>query len=159
MPAHGPGQILCGLCGGVNYSTFEVPDAPYPARTMVAKVLVVDDSCMMRELLALHLRNAGYAVSTAEDGVDGGYAVLRERPDLIICDIRMPNLDGYQFVSALRSDDAVRDIPVIFLTSEADAGRIAKDLGAVGYLPKPIRADTLLSLVAANVRDGVLPIG
>ena len=126
---------------------------------MVAKVLVVDDSSVMRELLALHLRNAGYDVSTADDGVAGGYAVLRERPDLIICDVRMPNLDGYEFVSALRADDAVRDIPVIFLSSESDAAQAAKDLGAVGYLPKPVRADTLLSIVAASVRDGVVPIG
>jgi CheY-like chemotaxis protein len=126
---------------------------------MVAKILVVDDSSVMRELLALHLRNAGYAVTTADDGVAGGYAVLRERPDLIICDVRMPNLDGYEFVCALRSDDAVRDIPVIFLSSETDVGQAAKDLGAVGHLPKPVRADTLLSLVAASVRDGVVPIG
>lgn len=125
----------------------------------MARILVVDDSHVMRELLALHLRNAGYMVDTAENGVAGGYAVLRHRPDLIITDVSMPILNGFEFIAALRADAAIRDIPVIFLTSETEGGEGGRRLGAVAYLPKPIRADSLLSVVAANVPDGVIPIG
>ena len=116
-----------------------------------AKILVVDDNAMMRELLSLHLRNAGYDVRTAEDGIAGGYAVLREKPDLIISDVNMPHLDGFDFIAAVRSDASVRDIPVIFLTTESEGERRGKELGAVGYVPKPISADRLLTLVAATV--------
>jgi two-component system, chemotaxis family, chemotaxis protein CheY len=126
---------------------------------MVAKILVVDDDRNMRELLALHLRNAGYEVDTAEDGIAGGYGVLRGRPDLIISDVNMPHLNGFEFIAALRQDAGVRDIPVIFLTTEAEGEPRGKELGAVGYVPKPVRADTLLSLVAAQVEGGLLPIG
>ena len=126
---------------------------------MVARILVVDDDPIMRELLGIHLRNAGYEVQTAEDGLAGGYRVLRSRPDLIICDVNMPHLDGFEFVAALRSDSATRAIPVIFLTSDEEGQSRGKELGAVGYVSKPIRADQLLAVVAANVQGPVYPIG
>lgn len=125
----------------------------------MAKILVVDDDRNMRELLALHLGSAGYLVNTAEDGIAGGYAVLRERPDLIITDVNMPHMDGFEFIAALRADSGVRDIPVIFLTTTEEGEPRGRELGAVGYVAKPIRADKLLSLVAANVPGGVEPIG
>jgi two-component system chemotaxis response regulator CheY len=126
---------------------------------MVAKILVVDDDRNMRELLAIHLRNAGYDVQTAEDGLAGGYGVLRSRPDLIISDVNMPHLDGFEFIAALRSERSTRGIPVIFLTSEEQGEIRGKELGAVGYMPKPVRADRLLSVVAAHVPGGLHPIG
>ena len=126
---------------------------------MVAKILVVDDDRNMRELLALHLRNAGYEVDTAEDGIAAGYCVLRGRPDLIISDVNMPHLNGFEFIAALRADAGVRDIPVIFLTTEAEGEHRGKELGAVGYVPKPVRADKLLSMIAAQVEGGLVPIG
>jgi DNA-binding response OmpR family regulator len=126
---------------------------------MVACILVVDDDPNMRELLGIHLRNAGYDVNTAEDGVEGGYGVLRARPDLIICDVNMPHMDGFEFIAAMREEAGMRSIPVIFLTS-ADEGEFrGAELGAVGYVPKPIRADQLLSLVAQHVNGGRHPIG
>ena len=77
---------------------------------MVSKILVVDDDPNMRELLALHLQNAGYEVQTAEDGIAAGYEVLSKKPDLIICDIQMPHLGGFEFVGALRGDPGVQDV-------------------------------------------------
>jgi CheY-like chemotaxis protein len=125
---------------------------------MVPKILVVDDDPNMRELLALHLTHAGYRVETAEDGIDAGYKVLYQRPDLIICDVLMPHLGGFEFVAALRADSVLRDIPVIFLTTAAEGDQKGKELGALAYVRKPVRADHLLSLIAANIEGGLLPI-
>lgn len=125
---------------------------------MGPKILVVDDDPNMRELLALHLRGAGYEVQSAEDGIAAGYIVLRQRPELIICDVNMPHLNGFEFIAALREDPQLRNIAVMFLTTEADGEQRGKELGAVGYLRKPVRADRLLSLIAENVRGGLVPI-
>jgi DNA-binding response OmpR family regulator len=115
------------------------------------KILVIDDDGVMRELVALHLAIAGYKVETAEDGIAGGEAVKRERPALIISDVNMPRQNGFEFVAGLREDAAVRDIPVIFLTSNADGKVQGMELGAVAYLSKPLMAENLLSLVSANL--------
>lgn len=125
----------------------------------MATILVVDDDQNIRELLRLHLAAAGYDVLLAEDAIAGGYLVLRSPPELIICDVNMPHLDGFDFVAALKADKTLPDIPVIFLTSEEEADQRGKALGAVGYLTKPVRADRLLSLVAAHVAGGRTPIG
>ncbi len=125
---------------------------------MPKSILVVDDDQSLRELLKLHLSSAGYSVTTASDGIEAGYAVLKNPPDLIITDVNMPNMDGYQFVEALKSDKSLPKIPVIFLTSMDDVAR-GKDLGAVGYITKPVRADRLLAVVAEHLPGGAYPIG
>ena len=85
--------------------------------------------------------------------------VLRSAPDLIICDINMPHMDGFEFVSALKADSTIPHIPVIFLTTFEEGDDRGKDLGVVGYLTKPIRADRLLALVVRHVPGGRHPIG
>jgi two-component system chemotaxis response regulator CheY len=126
---------------------------------MTATILVVDDDESMRDLLRLHLSAAGYDVLVAEDAIAAGYMVLRRPPDLIISDVNMPHLDGFEFIEALRTDRTLPDIPVIFLTSVEEGDQRGKNLGAVGYITKPVRADRLLSLVAQHVRGGRTPIG
>ena len=126
---------------------------------MAAKILVVDDDESMRELLRMHLAAAGYEVSTAPDAISAGYQVLKNAPDLILSDVNMPHMDGFEFVAALKSDTSLPDIPVIFLTSVEDGEGRGKELGAVGYLTKPVRADRLLDMVAKNVPGGAIPIG
>lgn len=125
---------------------------------MAANILVVDDDQSMRDLLRLHLAGAGYEVEVADDAIAAGYLVLRKPPDLIICDINMPHLDGFEFVEALKGDKTVPNIPVIFLTSREEGDQRGKSLG-VGYVTKPVRADKLLALVAQHVDGGRLPIG
>ena len=71
----------------------------------------------------------------------------------------MPNMDGFELVAALRADATVPRIPVIFLTSVEEGEARGRELGAVGYLTKPVRADRLLSLVARHVAGGAHPIG
>ena len=126
---------------------------------MAANILVVDDDESIRELLRLHLSSAGYSVTVAEDAITAGYIVLRSPPDLIISDVNMPHMDGFEFVAALKSDKSIPNIPVIFLTSMEEGDHRGKELGAVGYITKPVRADRLLNLVARHVPGGAIPLG
>jgi len=126
---------------------------------MAATILIVDDDESIRELLRLHLSSAGYEVSVAEDAIAAGYLVLRSPPDLIISDVNMPHMDGFEFVAALKADKTLPAIPVIFLTSVEEGDYRGKHLGAVGYLTKPVRADDLLFMVAKHVSGGTHPIG
>jgi CheY-like chemotaxis protein len=115
------------------------------------KVLVIDDDRSIRELLSLHLANRGYDVAVAEDAIVGGKLALAAKPQLIIIDVNMPYLDGPDFVAALKSDPLTSDIPVVFLTSDADVIDRASKLGAVACLTKPIMADRLLDVVARAI--------
>jgi CheY-like chemotaxis protein len=126
---------------------------------MSATILVIEDDDGIRELLRMHLSAAGYAVQVAPDAIAAGYLVLRSPPDLIISDINMPHMNGFEFVEALKADNTLPRIPVIFLTSYDEGDDRGKALGAVGYLTKPVRADKLLQLVAKHVPGGALPIG
>ena len=126
---------------------------------MAASILIVEDDESIRDLLRLHLAAAGYEVHVAEDAIAAGYMVLRSPPDLIITDINMPHMDGFEFIAALKADRSLPKITVIFLTSMEDGDLRGKELGAVGYITKPVRADRLLSLVAQHVPGGTHPIG
>ncbi len=116
-----------------------------------ASILVVDDDESILELLRLHLGNAGYEVRVAEDAISAGYMVLAKPPDLIICDVMMPHMDGFEFIAALKADRTLPPIPVIFLTSMEEGDTRSRELGAVGFLTKPVRADRLLKMVAEHV--------
>ena len=118
---------------------------PTPARK--TKIAVVDDDRFIRYLLDLHLRKAGYDVFAAEDAVAAGRVILQCTPDLILCDVDMPFMDGYEFVTALRADPATCHIPVIFLTVSKTLEERAKPL-VVAHLVKPVTADELLRTVA-----------
>lgn len=125
----------------------------------MATILVVDDDESLLDLLRMHLGGAGYDVQMATDAIAAGYMVLRSPPDLIICDVNMPHMDGFEFIQAVKADKSLPDIPVIFLTSFDEGDQRGRSLGAVGYLTKPVHADLLLAMVAKHVRDGRTPIG
>jgi two-component system chemotaxis response regulator CheY len=126
---------------------------------MAARILVVDDDENILNLLRIHLSSAGYEVEIAGDAIEAGYKILKSAPDLIITDVNMPHMDGFEFVAALKADRGLPNIPVIFLTSVEDGDSRGKELGAVGYITKPVRADRLLSVVAQHVPGGAIPIG
>jgi len=115
------------------------------------RILIIDDDVGFRDLLRLHLAARGYQVQVAEDGVTGGRALLAETPDLIISDVNMPFLDGFELLSLLRADENTASIPVILLSGRSDGDTMAKavDLGAADYLTKPVTRDQLLESVEA----------
>ena len=114
---------------------------------MAARILVVEDDESMRELLRLHLEHAGYDVTVADDGIAAGYEVLKVAPDLIVCDVDMPNMDGFELIGALRADASLPRMPVIFLTSVEEGAARAAQLGAAEYIMKPVLVDRLLKAV------------
>lgn len=118
---------------------------------MAAKILVVEDDEAMRDLLRLHLSSAGYTVEVAEDAIAAGYAVLKGAPDLIVCDVLMPHMDGFELVTALRADATLPRMPVIFLSSYDEGEGRARELGVVEYLRKPVRLDELLAAIERHV--------
>lgn len=126
------------------------PARPRPVDATTATILVIDDDAWMRELLQLHLSNAGYRVQAAADGLEGGKAMLASPPALVIADIRMPYLDGIELVRAMRDDPRTAGVPVILLSSLQD-DRVQDDvkgLGVAAFLAKPLQREALLSTVA-----------
>jgi CheY-like chemotaxis protein len=113
-----------------------------------ASILIVDDEEIMRRLLELHLANAGYDVWTAEDPVAAAHIIVKRKPDLLILDVEMPYMNGYEFLAALKADPQTQSIPVVFLTTRDDVADQAPKLGAAAYLTKPVMATRLLEVVA-----------
>jgi CheY-like chemotaxis protein len=117
------------------------------ASTRRARVLVVDDDELMRELLKLHLTNHGFEVALAEDAIVAGHLILRRPPDLILLDVHMPYMNGYQLAAALKADELTRSIPIVFLTTDEAVAEHAWKLGAAAYLNKPVTLERLLQVV------------
>lgn len=113
------------------------------------KVLVADDDPAIQELIRLNLEVQGYQVIIASNGVETVRKALSERPDLIILDILMPEMDGYEVMRLLKNSEETSNIPIIVLTAYAsDAGALVSWMeGAEGYLAKPFNPDELLMLV------------
>ena len=118
---------------------------------MGATILAVDDDECARELLYLHLSNAGYEVLLAEDAIVAGHILLERRVALLVTDIEMPFMDGLDFVQAIRSDPSVAPMPVIFASSRWEHEGRARELGAVAFLRKPVLAGQLLATVAEHI--------
>lgn len=114
------------------------------------RILVVDDDPGMRDLVALHLRNAGYEVQVAEDAVDAARQILKRLPELIIVDVEMPHWNGLDFAATVRADTTIPYIPIIAMTAHQPHAQRAKSLG-VDCLIKPFVKDKLLMLVAHSL--------
>ncbi|HEX9067173.1 MAG TPA: response regulator [Ktedonobacterales bacterium] len=118
-------------------------------------VLIVDDNHELLELIIDSLALLGsYTVLTAENGVDGLTRAVEMRPDCLVIDIRMPGLDGYQLVRALRGDPDTADMPMVILTAlTQDHYRFAGLLaGADQYLTKPIKPAELVAAIQQSIR-------
>ena len=120
----------------------------------MARILIIDDDASIRELLRVHLNVAGYEVEVAEDAVVGGHAVLANPPDVVLSDVNMPFMNGFELLEAVRSDATTRAIPFVFLTSRGDDETFvkAKLLGVSGFVTKPVRRDELLQVIEQSLK-------
>ena len=127
-----------------------------PVPPSAERILVVDDEPEIVALVAYHLGKAGYRLSTAATGQDALEAARRERFSLIVLDLMLPGMSGFDVLEALRTDDATRDVAVLMLTArreEPDRIR-GLSLGADDYLTKPFSPAELVLRVAAILRRG-----
>jgi DNA-binding NarL/FixJ family response regulator len=118
------------------------------------KILVIEDEPEMRRNITALLRYCDHESIAAENGREGIEAARRELPDLILCDVMMPELDGYGVLRALQTDALLARIPFIFLTAkgEKDDLRSGMNLGADDYLTKPIANADLIQAIEARLR-------
>ena len=133
---------------------YHANQSPYAARTLMDQILVIDDQQDLREAVALVLRENGYEVLEAEDGETGVELAHSNQPSLILCDIEMPKLNGYQTFYELQRNVSTSGIPFIFLSARADQAEVREGmtLGADDYIPKPFAAEDLLRAVDTQLR-------
>ena len=115
----------------------------------MAKILIAEDERDIRDLIEFSLRNAGHEVITTIDGESALEKVYTERPELVLLDVRMPRLDGYQVCRRIKQDRSLREIPVAFLSAKGQDSEVDQGLqaGAEEYILKPFSLDELLSKV------------
>lgn len=122
---------------------------------MQKKILIVDDDPVQTKLLATKLPENGYAVLSATQAASGLQMAMDKYPDLIILDVMMPIINGYNLCQLLKNDPKHKDIPIILLTSrdkEKDI-EIGRDVGADAYLIKPVSISSLLEKIAELLKD------
>ena len=114
-------------------------------------VLVIDDDPVIVNLLRLNFEMEGFRVVTAKDGAEGLDQVHAEHPDVVICDIMMPKLDGFEVATALKGEQATKDLPLILLSAKAQQLDIdrGKDIGVDDYVTKPFDPMELVDRVNA----------
>ncbi len=118
---------------------------------MAKVILVVEDDPDMREWIGLHLRKAGYTVRSVANGLEAASACLQTKPDLVVSDLHMPGMGGFDMLKILNSEKGLKDVPVIFLTADETRRERSSALGGAEYLTKPIEAQALLAAVAKHL--------
>jgi DNA-binding response OmpR family regulator len=141
----GPSPRLCGC-------------SPWTEISM-ARILIVEDDSMVRDLIARRLAMAGYETVYAEDGVRALVVSYNIRPDLILMDMGLPRLNGWQATHRIKSRAETRHIPIIALTAFAlsEGRRRALDVGCDEFEPKPIDFDSLLAKIRTLVQRSAAP--
>ena len=116
----------------------------------MANILAVDDSASMRQMVAFTLKGAGYGVIEAVDGKDALDKAKAGRPDLILTDVNMPNMDGIELIRRLRALPQYKFTPMLMLTTESGPEKKAEGraAGATGWLVKPFNPEQLLATIA-----------
>jgi CheY-like chemotaxis protein len=122
------------------------------------KILVIEDEVFIRDNLMELLEIEGFEAVGADNGSVGVQKAKQERPDLILCDVMMPELDGFAVLEKLRQDTATAEIPFMFLTASADRTNLQKlrELGMNDYILKPFNVDKFLSIVANRLNNSSL---
>lgn len=119
----------------------------------MTRILIIEDQPVMRKNIAFALEMEGYTMFTAANGREGIAEARVRKPDLILCDIMMPEADGYEVIRTLRADPETRLIPFIFLTAKGEKPdiRAGMNLGADDYLAKPVETEDLLAAVETRL--------
>ena len=122
---------------------------------MDRKILIVDDEKNIVDIIAFNLKKEGYTVITAADGEEGVQKAMEENPDLILLDIMMPKMDGYEVCKKIREK---KNTPIIMLTARAEEldKVLGLELGADDYVTKPFGVRELMARVKANLRKSVV---
>ncbi len=123
---------------------------------MALRILLIEDDPDIQKMVQLSLKfQGGHQVSVASGGAEGLAKAAAENPDLILLDVMMPEMDGYETCVALKAQAGTRHIPVVFLSARAQQVEIDKgrELGAIGYLVKPFDPMTLASQLDALMRN------
>jgi len=121
----------------------------------MAKILVIDDENDYRHLILLALQHAGYDTLEAANGETGIELARNHKPDLILCDLMMPGISGYETLAAVRNDPATATIPFIFLTAfdEPFSKVRGAELGMNGFLQKPVALTHLLEVIKSTLEN------
>src|SRR5678815_1072777 len=132
---------------------WEISDVTSPPSAHTGDLLVVDDSRVNRLLLGRALEQLGHTVTFAENGREALAALGRRRADLILLDIEMPEMDGYQVLAALAADPRLRDVPVVMMSSVEEVDSVARciEMGAEDYLFKPVNPVLLKARIGASL--------
>lgn len=118
---------------------------------MGKRILVVDDEPLIVQMVASRLAASGYETLSAGDGDEALKKARSEHPDLIILDVMLPKVDGFQVCAALKQDERYRQIPIVLFTAKGDdeSRQVGlEECGADGYLPKPFEAQKLLAKIS-----------
>lgn len=116
---------------------------------MGKKILIIEDEVELVEMIKMRLEASGYDVISAYDGEDGLDKARKQGPDLILLDLMLPKMDGYQVCSALKKDKNYSSIPIIMLTARAQKSemKLGMDLGANAYITKPFEPPMLMASI------------
>lgn len=117
-------------------------------------VLIIEDNFEIRDNTSEMLENAGFTVIAAENGHEGLAVAINSSPDVILCDIMMPGVDGYEVLRQLKNNPATASIPFIYVTASGEKNEIkaAMDMGANGYVRKPFDTSELIEAISKNMR-------
>lgn len=127
------------------------PNGAHKRRKKISRVLVIDDDAFARDLLERFLTREGFHADLADSGKRGLELAHETNPDVIILDVKMPDMDGWSVLEKLKSDSKLRDIPVIMLTM-TDAKELSLALGAADFLTKPLERSRLIEILLKHVR-------
>lgn len=135
--------------GGIQNEPCQSELHPMNESAMSKRILTIDDSKTMRDMLMLTLAEAGFDVLQAVDGQDGLDVLENEQVDVVITDINMPRMDGYEVIRQLRKNPNHKTTPILVLTTESEAEKknLAREAGATGWMVKPFDPDRLIATV------------
>ncbi len=151
-------DLAVGALAPMGLTAPTAPAAPKPVAPAVPTIMIVDDSLTVRKITGRLLAREGYNVLTAKDGVDAMEQLQEHLPDVMLVDIEMPRMDGFDLTRNVRADRRLKHVPIIMITSRtADKHRAyAKEIGVNVYLGKPYQEDELLQHIAGFVKKPAL---